>query len=105
LPHLQGISNIAKVWLRDEIPYESAAEEETAHPEDTSNRRLRDSMLGDSKRGLSVEEIAQLTGYAVNTVRSYLYGGRRKVLGDAIRDNEEGRVRALAIILDKRKVD
>ncbi|MBI1917418.1 MAG: tetratricopeptide repeat protein, partial [Planctomycetes bacterium] len=40
-------------------------------------RRLRDEMLGDSNRGLSVEEIAGLTGYAINTVRTYLSTGRR----------------------------
>jgi|GEM_PF-1986222 len=36
-------------------------------------QRLRIEMLGDAKQGLSIEEIAKLTGLTVGTVRGYLY--------------------------------
>lgn len=67
-------------------------------------RRLRDEMLGDSDKGLSAKEIADLTKYSLNTVRNYLCDERRrKVLGDAIRDNQQTRARALNIVSQKRK--
>jgi restriction endonuclease Mrr len=62
-------------------------------------RRLQDEMLGDPERGLSVEEVAELSGYKVNTVRVYLYDvQRRRVLGDAIRGDQRAHSRALVII-------
>ena len=52
--------------------------------------RLRDEMLGDPERGLSIEEVAELSGYKANTVRVYLYDDqRRKALGDAIRGDQK----------------
>lgn len=66
-------------------------------------QRLRDEMLGDSERGLSVEETARLSGYSVSTVRVYLSSGRRHVLGDAIRKDETAKARALAIVTKRRK--
>jgi WD40 repeat protein/serine/threonine protein kinase len=79
---------------------------ELAGPADeTPKRRLRDSMLGDNERGLSVEEVADLTGFPTDTVRHYLSAGRRKVLADVIRGNDEARARALALIANKRKSD
>jgi len=65
-------------------------------------RRFRDEMLGDSVRGLSVEEVAELSGYKINTVRAYLSDDRRKTLGDAIRGNQEARSRALLIVSSRR---
>jgi hypothetical protein len=59
-------------------------------------------MLGDPIRGLSPEEVSELSGYKLNTVRAYLVDERRKVLGDAIRADEESRERALAIIAERR---
>lgn len=80
-----------------------------AEPDDRSEqaglaiRRLRDKMLGDPERGLSVEEVAELSGYKVNTVRAYLSDDqRRKVLGDAIRGDQNARSRALAIVSSRR---
>lgn len=68
-------------------------------------QRLRDAMLGDSERGLSALEVAELAGYSVNTVRAYLCDDdRRRTLGDAIRNNDEARARALAIV-SKRRAD
>lgn len=68
-------------------------------------RRFRDEMLGDPERGLSVEEVAELSGYRINTVRIYLSDGRRKALGDAIRRKQESRIRALAIVSSRRGVE
>jgi len=66
-------------------------------------RRLRDEMLGDSDKDLSPREIAELTGYSLNTVRAYLSDRhRRKTLGDSIREDEKTRSRALKIICLKR---
>jgi hypothetical protein len=59
-------------------------------------------MLGDPERGLSVEEVAELSGYKINTVRIYLSDGRRKTLGDAIRRDQIARGRALAIVGSRR---
>jgi restriction endonuclease Mrr len=66
-------------------------------------RRLRDEMLGDPERGLSVEEVAELSGYKASTVRVYLFDeARRKALGEAIRSDAQARVRALAIVSSRR---
>lgn len=65
-------------------------------------RRLRDEMLGDPERGLTVEEVAELSGHKVNAVRAYLSDARRKILGEAIRGNQEARNRALAIVATRR---
>lgn len=70
-----------------------------------TTRRLRDEMLGDPERGLSVEEVAELSGYKINTVRVYLSDGRRKALGDAIRGDQETRSRALAIVSSRRQAE
>jgi restriction system protein len=67
--------------------------------------RLHDSMLGDRETGLSVEEIADLTGYTVGTVRNYLSSGRRETLGNVIRGDDANRARAFDIISAKRKAD
>lgn len=66
-------------------------------------QRLRDEMLGDPERGISVEETAHLSGYSISTVRAYLSSGRRHVLGDAIRMDEKAKTRALAIVTKRRK--
>jgi hypothetical protein len=69
-----------------------------------SGRRFRDEMLGDPERGLTVEEVAELSGYRVKTVRVYLADDQqRKVLGDAIRGNQKARKRALAIVSSRRE--
>jgi restriction endonuclease Mrr len=69
-------------------------------------RRLRDEMLGDAERGLTVEEVAELSGYKAATVRVYLYDEqKRRVLGDAIRADEGARGRALAIVSARRDTD
>ena len=85
----------------DEAPSESVcvpAEDDISGP-----RRLRDEMLGDSVRGLSVEEVAKLSQYAVNTVRAYLSDPQeRKKLGKAIREDEQARRRALEIVSERR---
>jgi len=77
--------------------------DDRSEPEGLVIRRLRDKMLGDPERGLSVEEVAELSGYKLNTVRAYLCDDqRRKVLGDAIRGDQEARARALAIVSSRR---
>lgn len=69
-------------------------------------RRLRDEMLGDPEWGLSAEEIAELTGYKLNTVRVYLNDEqKRKTLGDRIRGDEGARARALRVVSQRRGVD
>lgn len=85
--------------LAGEPPAAELEEPEEAGP---TVQRLRDEMLGDPERGLTVEETAKLSGYAVNTVRQYLLDHRRKLVGDRIRANEEARNRALQIISEKR---
>jgi predicted transcriptional regulator len=59
-------------------------------------------MLGDSKRGLSAEEVAELFGYALSTVRAYLSDDRRKLLGKKIRENEQVRALALQTVFQRR---
>ena len=82
-----------------------------AEPDDLSERdgltirRFRDEMLGDPERGLSVEEVAELSGYKANTVRVYLSDERKKVLGDAIRGDQKARTRALAIVSSRREAE
>jgi len=95
--------------LDDEVTHADAAAEENSglvsapSPDDSGGaRRLRDEMLGDPERGLSVQEIVELSGYALNTVRAYLANGRRHDLGKAIRDNELARSRALQIVSQRR---
>jgi hypothetical protein len=75
-----------------------------AVPDDTSAlRRLRDEMLGDSERGLSAEEIAEISGYALSTVRAYLSDDRKKkLLGRKLRKDEQARARALQIVSQRR---
>ena len=68
-------------------------------------RRLRDEMLGEPERGLSVEEVAELSGYAPRTVRVYLADDRRKKLGDTIRADDQARTRALRIVAERRNLD
>jgi Restriction endonuclease len=87
------------------------AAEDGAEPDDLPERtgfairRLRDEMLGDPERGLSVEEVAELSCYKVNTVRIYLSDDRRKALGDAIRADPKARSRALAIVSSRREME
>ena len=108
LPHL--------LVLDDELSGEpagtDAGEEDRAEPtgiqapdEAHGMQRLRDEMLGDSERGLSIEEVANLSGLAVNTVRAYLSDQRRKVLGQRIRANDQARARALQIVFERRLSD
>ncbi len=79
---------------------------EGSTPNDASAlRRLRDEMLGDSERGLSTEEVAELSGYALSTVRAYLSDDRKKLLGRAIRENEQKRNLALQIVSQRRQLD
>lgn len=69
-------------------------------------RRLRDEMLGNPERGLSAEEIAEFTGYKINTVRVYLCDEqKKKMLGDKIRGDEYARARALQIVTQRRGED
>ena len=91
--------------LRDDL--ESVGE--GAESEDISSRdgltiyRLEDEMLGDPERGLTIEEVAELSGYKANTVRVYLYDGqRRRALGDAIRGDQKAHGRALALVASRR---
>jgi hypothetical protein len=89
-------------------PGERPAEDgsEGSVPDDTSIlRRLRDEMLGDSERGLSAEEVAELSGYALSTVRAYLSDDRRKLLGRAIRENEQKRTQALQMVSQRRGLE
>ena len=79
-----------------------AVEGEQQYDSEPGIQRLRDEMLGDSERGLSVEETAKLSGLAVTTVRQYLADDRRKVVGDKIRANEQARARALKIVSRRR---
>lgn len=66
--------------------------------------QLQDEMLGDPERGLSIEEVAELSGYKANTVRVYLYDDqRRRALGDAIRGDQQAHSRALALVASKRE--
>jgi predicted transcriptional regulator len=62
-------------------------------------------MLGDSERGLSAEEVAELSGYALSTVRAYLSDDRRKLLGRAIRKNEQKRTQALQMVSQRRGLE
>jgi len=58
-----------------------------------------------SARGdcLSVEDVAELSGYTVGTVRIYLYDDqKRKMIGDLIRADQKARNRALAIVASRR---
>jgi hypothetical protein len=67
--------------------------------------RLRDEMLGDLQRGLSAEEVAELSGLAISTVRVYLSDDRkRRALGDRIRGDEQARARALRIVFQRREI-
>lgn len=68
--------------------------------------RIQDEMLGDPERGLSVEEVAEFSGYKVNTVRVYLYDvQRRKALGDVIRGDQKSHSRALALVSRRRETE
>jgi restriction endonuclease Mrr len=88
---------------------EASAEDQSSELEDmlvtddtSGKRRLRDEMLGDSEKGLTFEEVAELSGLALSTVRVYLSDHRRKVVGQRIRADEHARARALRIISSRR---
>ena len=109
--HLPELLILDPEVTRESGAGEAAEEEESeplsaTEPDDGSGlRRLRDEMLGDSERGLSPEEVADLSGYKLSTVRAYLCDERkRKVLGDGIRGDEQARVRALRIVSQRREV-
>ena len=68
-------------------------------------RCLGDEILGDPERGLSAEELANLSGLAVSTVRAYLSDERRKVLGQRIRADDQARAHALQIVFERRVSD
>jgi hypothetical protein len=107
LPELLVLDpEVAREPVRDdpEATQQVAEADDLLEP-DGSKRRFRDEMLGDPVRGLSVKEVAELSGYAVNTVRAYLSDDRRKALGDAIRGNQEARGRALAIVSSRREAE
>jgi restriction endonuclease Mrr len=102
--HKIGIKEIElpKLLVLDPELVQDADDEEDDGNE-IAVQRLRDEMLGDPERGLSVEEVAKLSGYAMNTVRQYLCDGeKRRVLGDKIRGNEEARLQALRIVSERR---
>jgi restriction endonuclease Mrr len=100
--------------LDDELTDEPEVDEASAAEQDSEpegipmtdetpgKHRLRDEMLGDSEKGLSVAEVAELSGFALSTVRAYLADHRRKVLGQRIRADEHARVCALRIISERR---
>lgn len=88
------------------------AAEDEVEPDDLPERvaltirRLRDEMLGDPERGLSIEEVAELSGYKANTVRVYLYDDqRRRMLGDAIRGDQKAHSRALVIVSSRYELE
>jgi restriction endonuclease Mrr len=97
---------VAREPVRDdpEAAAEGAEPDDLSERDGLTGRRFRDEMLGDAERGLSVEEVAELSGYKVKTVRVYLTDDqRRRVLGDAIRGNQKARKRALAIVSSRRE--
>ncbi len=75
---------------------------DSEQPEISGQHRFRDEMLGDPQRGLSVDEVADLTDLSPNTVRAYLSDERRKKLGDKIRSSPEARDKALRIVRGRR---
>src|SRR6185369_3895209 len=81
---------------------EEEEEDEEADANDeraVGGRRLREEMLGDEARGLSVKEIAKLTGHAESTVYQCLYvPDRRRSLFVKLRTDAELRERALQIV-------
>jgi restriction endonuclease Mrr len=86
-----------------DAPETQEADAETRHASEPRARRLREEMLGDAERGLSIEEIAKLTGRAPSTVGQYLYvPERRRSLFERLRGDAEIRERALQIIRKKR---
>jgi hypothetical protein len=97
---------VAREPIRDDPePAQQIAEADDLLERDGTIRRFRDEMLGDPVRGLSIQEVSELSGYKVNTVRAYLSDDRRKALGDAIRGNPEARSRALAIVSSRREAE
>jgi hypothetical protein len=104
LPELLVLDPEVRSPAQSNEPSDDSATAKVDDPQEhTTKRRLRDSMLGDSERGLSVKEVAELTGHTPGTVKNYLCTKRRKVLGDAIRGNPAIRTRALALISAKRQ--
>jgi restriction endonuclease Mrr len=86
-----------------EAAEDEAESDDLLEQEGLTRYRLQDEMLGDPERGLSIEEVAELSGYKISTVRVYLYDDqRRKVLGDAIRGEQTAHSRALALISSRR---
>jgi predicted transcriptional regulator len=95
---------VATKRVNDQVSDESQEVANAGDSDDeleTAGRRLRIEMLGDPDRGLSAEEIAQLTQLQVASVRNYLYTPDRKQdLFERIR--LEHRDAALAIVARKR---
>ncbi|WAS97989.1 restriction endonuclease [Nannocystis punicea] len=76
---------------------------EEAEDDPYQRRHLRETMLGDSERGLSIDEIAKLLKLSPVTVRAYLGDERRKKdLADRIRQDPKLRLRALRLIERRR---
>lgn len=91
--------------LEDELEEaEDDAVDATEETEDDpyQRRHLREAMLGDSERGLSIDDIAKLLKLSPVTVRVYLGDDRRKDLADRIRQDPKLRQRALRLIERRR---
>jgi restriction endonuclease Mrr len=90
-----------------EMPSGEDAEEDEGgdgveEPQGTRVQRIREEYLGDDERGLSVKELAKLTGLAETTVRTYLSSGRRRALFDRIREDPRVRDQVIRILERKR---
>ncbi|MCZ2157416.1 MAG: restriction endonuclease [Bryobacterales bacterium] len=73
--------------------------------EKVSVQRITKRMIGNSISGLSVAEVAKLTGYTEGTVRNYLSDGKRELLADKIRRDSKARSLALKFISERRAAD
>jgi hypothetical protein len=65
-------------------------------------QKITKKMIGNPVGGLTVGEVADPTGYAEGTVRTYLSDGKREALADKIRNDPKARARALKIVTERR---